>query len=66
MCTMVGYTLLQGDRAVRPLVRKRDVGIEPGRFGQARGLPYPCGVSDGEGACASAGAEPAVGLPTLR
>ncbi len=57
--------VLQGDRAVRPPVRKRDVGSELGRLGQARGIPSPRGVSDGEEACASAGAEPAVGLPTL-
>ena len=57
--------VLQGNRAVRPPVWKRDVGSELGRLGQARGIPSPRGVSDGKEACASAGAEPAVGLPTL-
>ena len=57
--------VLLGDRAVQPPVRKRDVGFEPGRLGQARGVPYPRGISDGKEACTSAGDEPAVGLPTL-
>jgi hypothetical protein len=63
---MVGYTSLQGDRAIRPPVRKRDVGSEPGCHGQARGIPYPRGVSDGEEARASAGAGSSVGLPIVR
>jgi len=41
------------------------VGFEPGRHGQPRGVPYPRGISDGEGECASAGAESTVGLPIL-
>ncbi len=42
------------------------MGFEPGRHGQARGVPYPRGVSDGEEACALTGAGSSVGLPTLR
>ena len=58
--------VLQGDRAVRPSVRKRDVGFEPGRHGQARRFPYPRGVLDGKEAHTLAGAESPVGIPTLR
>jgi hypothetical protein len=58
--------ILQGDCAVRPSVRKQDVGFEPGNHGQARRLPYPRGVSDGKEACTLAGAESTVGIPILR
>ncbi len=66
MCTMVGYTSLQGVRAIRPPVQKQDVGSEPGRHGQARGIPHPRGVSDGEEARALEGAGSSVGLPIVR
>ncbi len=58
--------VLQGNRAIRPPVRKQDVGPEPGRHGQARGIPHLRGVSDGEEAHASAGAGSSVGLPIVR
>ena len=56
--------VIQGDRAVRPIVQKQNVGFGPGRLSQAQGVPHPHGVSNGKEACALAGAEPAVGLPT--
>ena len=52
------------ERFLGPKNKFLKTGITNLGLGQARGVPYPRGVSDGKEACAAAGAESAVGLPT--